>query len=147
MTEDIIIRKTVNDKIREAIPELRDRAIKIMEGKYPEVNFKNTNYIFSSGYSRSRYYRNEENTKYPIPTVCISTRAKLHLYDKKSLNMSRTSLFVGSEVQIMCALIHELTHHVQYERNENRGELATTRNELEYLSENHTKHYNKIMGL
>jgi len=148
MTENTIIRKAVNDKIRVAIPELRDRAIKIMEGKYPDVNFKNTSYIFSSGYSRSRYFRNEGNPTYPIPNVCISTRAKLLLYDKKSLKMQRTELFVGSEIQIMCALIHELTHHVQHEKDERKGnELDTTRNELEYLSEKHIKHYNKIMGL
>uniref|UniRef100_UPI002B1D8F0A hypothetical protein n=1 Tax=Pseudomonas oryzihabitans TaxID=47885 RepID=UPI002B1D8F0A len=92
-----------------------------------------------------RYFRNNGNLKYPTPSVCICTRAELILYDKKSLGIKQTRLFVVSDTQIMCALIHELTHHVQYEKNERKGnELDTTRNELEYLKEYCHKYYNAI---
>jgi len=145
--ESIILRKSVNKKLGGKIPMLLKGALEFMAAKYPAVNFEGIQYIFSGSSRRSRYYRNAKNAKHAQPTVCICTRARLLLYDKKSLKMSIRDLFVGAETQIMCALVHELTHHMQYEMNLPKGELETTRNELEYLKEYSVNHYNKVMGI
>ena len=52
---------------------------------------------------------------------------------------------VGNEIQMMCALVHELTHHAQYELNTPKGELETTKNELAYLQEFHPETYKKCI--
>ena len=143
-----IIRKSVKTEIKNEIPFLLNKVLNYMKTKYEDVNFDNAEYIFSAGYNRSRYFRNDKgkNTKYSNPNVCICTRAKLMLYDKRSLKKKNRIVFVGSNIQIESALVHELTHHVQYERNERCGnELDTTKNELEYLKENYPKYYKKIM--
>lgn len=138
------IRKSVNRVVAEKIPDYIGIATNWLKGIYPDVNFDNVDYIFSNSYNRSRYFRNASklNDKYLAPTVCISTRPELYLYDKKSLGMTSTMQFVGTEVQVLCALIHELTHHVQYEQNVRKGnELDTTRNELNFLKENYPSVY------
>ena len=142
-----IIRQSVRNEISQAIPELITNSISWMKLKYANVNFENVDYIFSSSFKGSKYYRNANNVKYPSPTICITTRAKLWLYDMKTLKIKKRLLFVGSIPQIMCSLIHELTHHVQYELELSKGELLTTSNELEYLKEYYPIYYNKIMGI
>jgi hypothetical protein len=145
--EKVTIRNSVRKEIANIIPTLINNTLEWIKNKYPNVDFSKVEYIFSSNYNRSRYFRNElKDAKYMAPNVCISTRATLYLYDKKSLKMKKTSLYTGSNVQIMCALIHELTHHVQHEQKRSRGELETTENELLYLKENYPLLYNKIMN-
>ncbi len=143
----ITIRQSVRPDLAAKLPMLLDRALVWMAAKYPTIDFHKSECIFSAGYSRSRYFRNEvSNGKYLAPNVCISTRATLGLYNKPSLGIKRQWVFVGSDVQIVCALIHELTHHVQYEMNERKGnELDTTANELEYLKEYHPNFYAKFL--
>jgi hypothetical protein len=144
----ITIRKSVRNEVVSIIPTLTQNAVNWMQAKYPDINFNNVEFIFSAGYSRSRYFRNEAmNAKYINPNVCISTRALLMLYNKPSLGIKKNKLFVGSSVQMMCSLIHELTHHVQYERNIRKGnELDTTANELEYLKQYHPNYYGKLVA-
>jgi hypothetical protein len=145
----VTIRNSVPRGLVDQIPAFIEKAVSWLQVKYPSVDFTTTEYIFSGSYSRSRYYRNQvECGKYLAPNTCIGTRDDLYLYDKKSLNVSKkatTGLKVGREIQILCALVHELTHHAQYELNLNRGELETTRNELEYLKEFHPEVYKKCV--
>ncbi len=146
----ITIRKSVRPEIAERIPALIDEAANWMQLKYPTVDFTTTEFIFSGSYNRSRYFRNELKVgqgvgKYLAPNACISTRAWLILYKIKTLCLKRTKLFVGSEIQMACALIHELTHHAQYELGLPTGELETTRNELEYLKEFHPEYHAKMV--
>ncbi len=142
----ITIRKSVRQDIVYKIPELVNDALLWMKQKYPNVNFDKVEYIFSAGYNRSRYFRNEAtNAKYLAPNACISTRATLMLYDMKSLNLRKNKLFTGSIPQMMCALIHELTHHAQYEEKRKTGELETTANELQYLKEYYPSFYSKLI--
>jgi hypothetical protein len=143
----IIIRQSVRNEISKAIPELITNSICWMKLKYANVNFENVDFIFSSSPSGSKYYRNANNIKYVTPTICITTRARLWLYNMKTLKIKKRLLFVGSIPQIMCSLIHELTHHVQYELELPKGELLTTSNELEYLKEYYPTYYNKMMGI
>lgn len=44
-------------------------------------------------------------------------------------------MYAGRDVCIETGIVHELTHHVQYEKGLPKGELLTTSNELEYLSQ------------
>lgn len=142
------IRKSVRPYIESKIPDITNEALGWLKAKYPDVNFENVDLIFSSGYNRSRYFINEaKDPKYLTPNACISTRATLMLYDMKSLGIKKHSIFTGSIIQMVCAIIHELTHHVQYEQKRSRGELETTANELQYLKENHIQFYNKVMRI
>lgn len=144
----INIRKSVRPDLASKIPNLINEALSWMQSKYPDVNFSNTDFIFSAGYNRSRYFRNEKkDAKYLTPNTCISTRATLMLYEMKSLGIKKNKVFTGSEVQIVSALIHELTHHAQYEQKRSTGELETTANELQYLKDSHVNFYNKIMKI
>jgi len=142
-----IIRQSVRNEISKTIPELINDSICWMKLKYANVNFENVDFIFSSSFKRSMYYRNANNVKYVTPTICITTRARLVLYNMKTLKIKKRLLFVGARPQIMCSLIHELTHHMQYELGLQKGELLTTSNELEYLKEYYPTYYNKIMGI
>ena len=144
---EITIRKSVRPELAKKIPNLCQESINWMQKKYPTVNFDNVGFIFSASYKRSRYFRNEAgNAKYLLPNVCVTTRATLYLYDKRSLGLKKTSVYTGSEPQIMCSLIHELTHHAQYEQKIRMGnELDTTANELAYLKEYHPKYYSKLV--
>jgi hypothetical protein len=146
----ITVRKSVRPEITERIPAFIDEAANWMQLKYPTVDFTTTEFIFSGSYKRSRYFRNELKAgqgvgKYLAPNVCISTRAWLILYDMKTLCIKKRKMFVGSEIQMVCALIHELTHHAQYELGLPTGELETTRNELDYLKEFHPEYHAKMV--
>jgi len=145
----LVIRNSVPRGLVENIPALVEKAIGWLQNKYPSVDFTTTEFIFSGAYKRSRYFRNEvECGKYLAPNTCISTRERLYLYDKKTLNIAKKAtrgLKVGNEIQMMCALVHELTHHAQYELNTSKGELETTKNELAYLQEFHPETYKKCI--
>jgi hypothetical protein len=142
-----IIRKSVRNEILNAIPELLNDSICWMKSKYENVNFENVEFIFSNTLNRSRYFRNANNVKYSTPTICIHTTKVLGLYDMKTLKIKKRFIKGDTKTQIMCALIHELTHHVQYELELPKGELLTTSNELEYLKEYYPNYYKKIMGI
>jgi hypothetical protein len=143
----ITIRKSVKKEVTQNIPMFLDNALTWMKNKYPDINFSYIDYIFSGASCRSRYFRNNEslNAKYLFPCVCICTREQLYLYSKPSLGMKKTSIWTGAQIQIECALIHELTHHVQYELNTRKGnETDTTANELTYLKEFYPEDYKEI---
>lgn len=142
-----IIRKSVRNEITQTIPELLNSSLCWMKSKYANVNFENVEYIFSNSFNRSRYFRNANNVKFQTPTICIHTTKILGLYDMKTLNIKKRFIVGDYKAQIKCALIHELTHHMQYELGLSKGELETTRNELEYLKEYYPSYYNKMMGI
>ena len=68
------------------------------------------------------------------------------LYNRPSLGMKKTSVYTGSTIQMMSSLIHELTHHVQYQTGIRMGnETDTTRNELLYLAEHEPEVYQEFI--
>jgi len=145
-TRRITIRKAVRPQLAEQIPGMIEKAISWLQTKYPTADFSTVEFIISGDAKRSRYWRNAQpDSKYVAPNAFIGTREHLGLYDMKSLNIKKRWLLVGREVQTMCALIHELTHHAQYELEMPRGELETTRNELEYLKEFHPEYHSKMV--
>ena len=133
----ITIRKSVAQCDKENIPSQLDKALNWMKSKYPNVDF-DVDFIFSGAVRNSKYYRNgEQNSNYTKPTVQIETNRDNHLiYWKPSLGITRKEVTgVGREDVTVCAIIHELTHHVQYETGLPKGEVLTTQNELEWLKE------------
>ena len=113
---------------------------------YNNPNFDNVEYIFSNGACPSRYYRNEiPDGKYINPVIRISNRSELYLYEKKSLGLKKYALNVGNYVQVICALVHELTHHIQYNEKRSRGELETTKNEVEFLRVFYPDYYKELL--
>lgn len=138
MENKITIRKSVSLTDREYLPEIMDRALTFMGAKYPSVNFNKVDFIFSGSFRRGRYYRNEKaNAKYTNPTVQIPTQRDYELmYWKPSLGMIRNQVDnVGRYDVTASCIVHELTHHAQYELGKNHGEVETTQNELEYYKE------------
>lgn len=138
MENKITIRNSVSQTDREYLPEIIERALGFMQAKYPNVNFGKVDFIFSGSLSRGRYYRNEKaNAKYTNPTVQIPTSSDYELmYWKPSLGMIRNQVDnVGRYDVTASCIVHELTHHAQYELGKNHGEVETTRNELEYYKE------------
>lgn len=89
--------------------------------------------------SRSRYYSKdnprERNAIYgkDVAIATIKPHSRLWLYEKKSLGSYKNGVYVGYTVEVACAIIHELTHHVQHVEKRKRGELETTKNELDFL--------------
>jgi len=134
----IDFRKNISKFERSTLLPAIDEAKSFLRTIYgDQVNLENVNYIFNKGV-RSRYYRNEitnelVNCKYLLPNVCISVRNDLILYQKKSLKLKNYQIKVDLYTQVICALIHELTHHIQYELNAPISELETTKNEVDYL--------------
>ena len=141
------LRQSVHEGLVPIIPALQTKTIGWLQRKYPTVNFDKVDMIFSAGFRGSKYYRNDEgyNEKYTNPTIKISTRATLYLYDMKRLKLKKTMRRVGYSAQTETAIVHELTHHVQYELGLPTGELLTTSNELEYLKEYYPEHYVKLV--
>ena len=142
---------TIRKAVRLSEAEILDYLIKSvnwMQRKYPDVNFDNIHYIFGTG-CRARYFRNEEqHNSHVIPTVFIScNRSEIIMYWKPSLGMVREEIYnVHKEDAMITQLVHELTHHVQYERGIRKGnETDTTANELEWLRENSPENYELFM--
>lgn len=135
---NILIRKAVSKTIAPQLSSFTEKAVAWLQPKYPDVTFDNVRFIFGTGV-RARYFRNEvPNGSHIEPTVFISTnRDFVMLYWKPSLGMVRKEVTnVGHEDSIMTQLVHELTHHVQYERGVRKGnETDTTENELLWLKE------------
>lgn len=141
---EVVFRKNISEDLKPQILNAIEKVKKFLTEKYPNTNLENVGYIFSKTYSRSRYFRNNEQSR--KPNVCICARAKLYLYEKRSLKLKNYNAFIGIIPQIECALVHELTHHVQYEQNYRKGnELDTTKNEVEYLKKYYPKQYLKLI--
>lgn len=138
MENKITIRNSVSLYDREYLPEIMERSLTFMKAKYPSVDFNKVDFIFSGSFSRGRYYRNEKaNAKYTNPTVQIPTQRQHEImYWKPSLGMYRNQVDnVGRYDVTASCIVHELTHHAQYELKKNHGEVETTLNELEYYKE------------
>ena len=154
----ITIRKNVKSHMRALIPEMIEKTRDWLfleyckEEEYFNLNLWKIDFIFSTTLKRSRYFRNDPNegvfnAKYTKPVVQIDMRNMLYLYDMKSLKIKETTRFVGWRIQTECALIHEMTHHLQYELGRRKGsELETTKNELEYLKKYYPEHYDAMMN-
>lgn len=128
------------------IPEFIIMAQEFLQTIYDKPDFNNVGYIFSGNLRTSHYFRNEDNDKYKMPMVCISNRNRLILYEKKSLKLKNYRINPGAIIQMQSALVHELTHHIQYNEERSAGELETTRNEVKFLKENHPFWYNKLFN-
>ena len=147
---EITIRKSVLNSAKENIPTMLERALEFLKEKYPDVNFENVDVIFSGSGCRGRYYRNDVlNAKYKRPQIFVPTQRKDELmYWKPSLGMVREEVSnVGAFDVTTACIIHELTHHMQYEKNLVKGELETTRNELEYYKKYRPDVYELFMNL
>lgn len=145
----IIYRNNITKFERVWIEKSIDEAKQFLLSIYPDANFDNIDYIFSHSFNRSRYFRNEiknelVNCKYIKPTCCIAVRDTNKLYRMKSLNLKYYQVKTGLQVQTICAVIHELTHHIQHNENRSRSELETTKNEVEYLRRYYPIYYNLL---
>lgn len=117
---------------------------------------------FSMSARRSVYFDNELHPHKLFghsPVVSIVPRTKLFFYSKPSLGKFkgmkgeyREAVNVGYLAGIATAIVHELTHHVQFKRGRKPGnkrvsysELETTANELEFLKQQFPEEYRLVM--
>lgn len=131
---EVTIRNSVAKSDREYLPEILEKALSFVKQKYPNVDFDKVDVIFSGTVRRGKYFRNDENSKYTRPCIQVPTnREGEYLYWKPSLGMVRKTVEDVGRYDTTCScIIHELTHHAQYEENRSKGELETTMNQLEY---------------
>ncbi len=130
--KNIIIRKSVPKYVLKKLEDILLEGLLFMEDAYPEVSFNQVRVIVTYNASRSRYYRNDYD-EHLSPTVLLNIRDNIFIYNMKSLKIKSTFAKAPFFVSGISSLIHELTHHVQYEKGLPKGELLTTKNELEYL--------------
>lgn len=146
----VTIRKSVSQSDREGIEQALSRSLNFMKSKYPSVDFDKVDFIFSGTGSRGRYFRNEEaNAEYKAPCVFVPTQREDEImYWKPSLGMVRDTVKDVGRFDVMAScVVHELTHHVQYETGLNKGEVLTTENELLYYKEFRPDVYELFMNL
>jgi len=140
----IIYRGIVNYQ-RDIFPAQIKIAKDYLRTVYDCPDFEDLEFILSSNCRGSNYYRNDNSVgKYITPTIRIADDFTLRLYKMKSLKLKRYKLMVGNYLNIICALVHELTHHIQHNEDRRKGELETTRNEVEFLREHYPDIYNKL---
>lgn len=118
---------------------------------------------FSMTASRSVYFDNSQPA-YPHrvfgnqPVASIVPRSKLYLYEKNSIGQFKQGVDIGFLLGTTLAIIHELTHHVQFRRGRQvkrdgsglnktivYSELETTANELEFLKISFPEEYQRVM--
>lgn len=98
-------------------------------------HFDNVELYFSTELKRSTYWPNENNSKFTVPNALIQVETRLSTYSIKTLGVAAHNLPVGIFIATTCNLIHELTHHVQYNTNrKTKGEMEPTWNELRWLT-------------
>lgn len=122
--------------INNAIP----KATEFIKAKYPHICFCTVPIIFSASRHGSNFWHE------PI-RVNISTHGELHLYEKVTVGKTtpKGGLLIGTEIQIICSLIHELTHFVQLTEKRVASEVETTKNEIEYLQKNEPFWYGRLI--
>jgi len=135
-TSSVVFRKSVPQSMHGEFLDWLSEALAWMRDKHPSTDFDSVqHYIFNRGGLRSRYYRNGRN-ELEGPVVMIAWTECMSLYVMRSLGITtKKRLAVSPRVRIVSALIHELTHHHQYEHDLPRGEVLTTANQLNWLRE------------
>jgi hypothetical protein len=121
-----------------------ERAMCWVNRKYPDVSFTGVDIVFGKG-SKCRYFRNINDPKNRKPYVFIAcNHFEICLYNMKTLKLKKTLAYSGYDAHAETGIVHELTHHVQYEKKLPTGELLTTSNELEYLETYYPEIYAKF---
>jgi len=143
-----IYRGGIPKAIKDKIPDWYQEALLWMMNKYPDVKFHNFDIVFSHNLNRGRYYRNKIGYKKgERPLIQIKTSIDQYgiwFYNMKSLGILQNCIQPGIKISIQLIIVHELTHHVQYERELPAGELLTTANELIYLRQLDSYWFNKL---
>ena len=140
----VIIAKSISQKDTTIIRNSMSFALGYMREKYPDTNFNNIDFRFGKG-RNSKYWRNARRDDM-LPCCQMALSYTLYLYNMKSLKLKKTSAYVGRELALRSSLIHELTHHHQYEAGLATGELLTTSNEVEHLQKHAPEIYKIIKG-
>lgn len=79
--------------------------------------------------------------------IYISTTPVLVLYSLKRCKLTTpgNGLDVGRELAVICAVIHEVTHHIQLTEKRLLTEVECTNNEIEYLYRNARSVYKQLV--
>lgn len=129
---EIYFRASVTKEMREALPKMALEAVLWMMNHYPEVDFSNITWEATGGNQCSRYSPKEKRI-----LVCHS--GYLGFYRRACREIRGLHEKVGIYHPSMVTpahIVHELTHHVQYERGFHKGnETDTSLNELCWIRE------------
>lgn len=129
-------------QIERAIP----KAEAFIKAKYPHINIDEVKVNFSNTRNGSNYIHAQNGA---TEFINIGTRTKIYLYKRVSCGLTspHDGLNVGSELQIICSLIHELTHFIQGVEKRLYSEVETTENEIEYLKANEPFWYSRLVPI
>lgn len=108
--------------------------------RYPHFDFSDAKLKISATRNGSNFWQEDE-------VVNISTRPQLYLYAKANAGLTtpKSGLYVGTETQVACSVVHELTHYVQKKEGRKYSEVETTRNEIDYLRMNCPDDYRNLI--
>lgn len=123
-------------------------ALSWIEKRYPEFKGAIRNYplkVMIGTYHNSDY--TGVGIDNPIPIINIKVGTLLVLYNRKSVTLTtpEQGLNVTVHISLMCAYIHELTHHIQFLQGRRYSEVETTMNEINYLKEFHPEVISKLI--
>lgn len=129
---EIHFRPSVTREMRELLPQMTLDAVLWMTQHYPDVDFSNITWEATGGSTKSRYFHREKRI-----LVCHSGFVGFYRRACREIRGLRERVgtyrpsFVTPSI-----IVHELTHHVQYERNFHKGnETDTSLNELCWIRE------------
>jgi hypothetical protein len=118
--------------MRELLPQMTLDAILWMKNHYPDVDFSNITWEAAGGKQKSRYYQREKR-------ILICHSGYLGFYARACREIKGLKEVVGEyhpSFVTPSIIIHELTHHVQDERNFHKAnEIDTALNELCWMRE------------
>ena len=132
MTPPISFRPSVTREMKELLPQMAADAVLWMTQHCPDVDFSSITWEATGGHIKSRYFHETKSV-----LVCHSgfvgfyRRACRDIKGLKEKIGTYHPSFVTTSI-----IVHELTHHVQYERNFHKGnETDTALNELCWMRE------------
>lgn len=142
----IKINKGMPKKILAQVEKAIPKASAFIKAKYPHINIDEAKINFSHTRNSSNYVHAYEGA---TEFINIATHGEIRMYEKVTCGLTtpHEGLNVGIELQIITALIHELTHYIQGVEKRVYSEVETTRNEIEYLKQNEPFWYNCLVPI
>ena len=129
---EISFRASVTSEMRDLLPQMARDCVLWMKGHYPDVDFSSVTWEVTGGSVKSRYFHRERR-------VLVCHHGFLGFYRRPCREIRGLRERVGTyhpSLVTPAAIVHGLTHHVQYERGFHRGnETDTSLNELCWMRE------------
>lgn len=125
-----------------AVANAIEKATAFLKERYPNLSFDGVSINFSNTRHGSYFYHSDAS-------INVCAKDKIFLYKKATCELTSPpdGLNTGCEIQTTCAIIHEITHYIQWLEKRKYSEVETTQNEIDYLKANEPFWYNKLIPI